>query len=177
VLCQVKSAVRQVRAPATVATDGTATLVISAEVLAELRLALLADLGWVGDELLAMIGEIESPAMGDGVDAAEMARRWRVAAAEIQTRRELHELAGWPGEPLGQRTLTGSERCALAARLLSERRDMQLARVTRGCHESGERSAASETASLLDTFLNSARTVMGRPGSSSAGQSASGGQS
>lgn len=168
---------RRVQAPATVATDGVERLVISSEVLAELRVALLADLGLVGDELLAMIGEIESPAVRDGVDAAEMARRWCAAAVEIQTRRELHELAGWPGEPLGQRTLTGGERCAIAVRLLSEHRDMQLARVTRGCLEPGERSAASETASLLDTFLNSARAGMGRPGSSSAGQSGSGGQS
>jgi hypothetical protein len=169
--------VRLERAPATVATDGVERLVISSEVLAELRLAVLADLGLVGDELLAMIGEIESPAVRDGVDAAEMARRWRAAAVEIQTRRELHELAGWPGEPLGQRTLTGSERCALAVRLLSEYRDMQLARVTRGRVEPGERSAASETASLLDTFLNSARTSIGWPGSSSAGENGSGGQS
>jgi hypothetical protein len=153
-------------------------LVISPEVLAELRLALLADLGSVGDELLAMIGEIESPAMRDGVDAAEKARRWRGAAAvAIQTRRELHELAGWPGEPLGQRTLTGGERCALAVRLLSEHRDMQLARATGVSVEPGEGLSASETACLLDAFLGSAGAVIGRPGSSSAGENGSGGQS
>jgi hypothetical protein len=170
--------VRQVQASAAGAEGVDAkTLVISAELLAELRLALLADLGSVGDELLVMIGEIESPALCDGVDAAEKARRWRGAAAEIQARRELHELAGWPGEPLGQRTLTGSERCALAVRLLSKHRDMQLARAARLSLGPGERSSASETASLLDGFLSSAGAVIGRPGSSGAGQSGSGGQS
>jgi hypothetical protein len=170
--------VRQVHAPAAGAAAVDAkTLVISPAVLAELRPALLADLGSVGDELLVMIGEIESPAVRDTVDAAEKARRWRAAAAEIQTRRELHELAGWPGEPLGQRTLTGSERCALAVRLLSKHRDVQLPRATRLSLGPGERSSASETASLLDGFLSSARAVIGRPGGSGAGQSGSGGQS
>jgi hypothetical protein len=169
--------VRQVQAPAAgAAAVDAGTFVISPEVLAELRLALLADLRSVGDERLVMIGEIESPAVRDGVDAVGTARRWRGAAA-VQTRRELHEIAGWSGDPLGQRTLTGGERCGFAVRLLSEHRDVQRARAARVSLESGERSSASETASLLDAFLNSAGVVIERPGSASAGENGSGGQS
>ncbi len=118
------------QAPAALgARDVGATLVTPPEVLVELRLALLADIRSVAEELLAIIGELESVAVGDEADVAAKRRRCRDVAAAVKTRHELHQVVGWPGQPLAERTITGHAQCALAIALLTRHRDTLAARL------------------------------------------------
>ncbi|MGO9322742.1 MAG: hypothetical protein ACLQBY_18325 [Solirubrobacteraceae bacterium] len=146
------------QAPAALeATDVGATLVIPPEGLVELRLALLADIRSVGEELLAIIGEVESMAGGDEV--AEKRRRCRDVTAAIKTRHELHEVVGWPGQPLAERTLTGHAHSALAIALLTRHRDTMVARLARHDLAQSEKPTVSETVGTLSAFRRDARVA------------------
>jgi hypothetical protein len=168
------SAVPSDRSQALEATDEGATLVLAPEVLLELRLALVADLRSVGGELLAIIAEPKSALSGDVLEVVQKRRRWREVTAAIATRHELHEIAGWPGEPPAQRTLTGHEHCALAVEVLARRRETLVARLTRGDLDPKQAASIDETVRLLGVFLRGApsnpRRVAEAPCCPSSGQ-------
>jgi hypothetical protein len=145
------------QAPALGAQDVGTTLVAPPEVLVELRLALLPDIRSIGRELLAILGEIESIAADEKVDVAETRRHCRNLAAAIKTRHELHEVVGWPGQPLAEQTLTGREHCALAAEILARHRETLAARLTRHDLAQSERPSVCETLGILSAFLRDAQ--------------------
>jgi hypothetical protein len=107
-------------------------LVGSPKVMAEPRGALLADPRFVGEDLLAIIGEPESDVTaGDSSGVAEKRCRFRDMTAVIRRRHEVHEIAGLTGQPAVSRTLVRREQCALAADVLVRRRKPQLVRPAR----------------------------------------------
>ena len=144
------------QAPALSDTDGDATLVLAPDVLLELRLALVADLRSVGGELLAIIAEPESTLSGDALEVVQKRRRWRETTAAIATRHQLHEIAGWPGEPTAQRTLTGHEHCALTVEVLARRRETPVARLAQGDLDPKGAARVNGTVGLLGVFLRDA---------------------
>jgi hypothetical protein len=136
--------------------DEEATLVLAPEVLLELRLALVAELRSVGEELLAILAEPETTPAGGALEIIEKRRRWREVTRAITTRHELHEIAGWPAEPAAQRTLTRQEHCALAVEVLARRRDMLVARLAQGDLDPRQAASMNETVRLLGVFLRDA---------------------
>jgi hypothetical protein len=163
-----------IQAPALGARDVGTTLVVPPEVLVELRLALLSDIRSIGGELLAILGEVESVALGEKVDVAETSRRCRDLAADTRTRHELHEVVGWPGQPLAEQTLTGREHCALAAEILARHRETLAARLARHDLAQSERPVVCETVGMLGAFLRDAQVeVIAREGCRGPGQDGS----
>lgn len=131
-------------------------LVVSREVLGELRVALLADVLSVREEFFAMLDEIESEIAraGEVDELDDKRRRWRHSTAAIKVRHEVHEMVGVGGVPLVARTITGRDHCGLAVEVLMRHRQAQLARLARRDVADGERSQASETVERLGTFLD-----------------------
>jgi hypothetical protein len=132
-------------------------LVIPSQVLVELRVAPLTDLRSIRKDITVIVGEIESMAAGKLVDIAVARCRWRAVTAAIKMRHELHEVAGWPGQPVGERVITGHERCALAVAILSRRCTTQVACLARRDLAACETASVIETVGLLGAFLSDAR--------------------
>lgn len=133
-----------------------ATLVLTPEVLLELRLALVAELRSVGEELLAILAEPETLLASGALETLEKRRHWREVTRAITTRHELHEIAGWPGEPFTHQTVTGDPHCALALEVLTRRRDTLAAEAARDALDPEQIASASETVARLSRFLEDA---------------------
>jgi hypothetical protein len=91
------------------------TLVASAEVVAELRVALLLDLGSQIDQLRISAEDAKRALEAGGlVGLASRGRRFPALTVAIDARRELHDVVGWPGQPDRDTTLNGEWDCGLA---------------------------------------------------------------
>jgi hypothetical protein len=130
-------------------------LVIPPTVLAELRVALLTDVRSVGEGQLTILDGATSVGMPDPEDLEE-SRRWRELTAQLQTRRELQDIAGWPGQPRAECTLTEPAHCALAVEILTHHRERFPARLARHDLADRDRSTLNQRALLLDAFLEDA---------------------
>jgi hypothetical protein len=132
-------------------------LVIPAVVLAELRVALLVDVRSVGEGLLTILDGAAGVGVPDPEDVEE-SQRLRELTAQLQTRRELQEIAGWPGQPRAECTLTEPVHCALAVEILTHHREAFAARLARNDLSDRDRSTLDRRGRLLDTFLEDAHT-------------------
>ena len=157
--------------------DEEATLVLAPEVLRELRLALVAELRSVGEELLAILAEPETALAGGALQILEKRRRWREVTRAITTRHELHEIAGWPAEPPAQRTITGDPHCALAIEILTRRRDTLAAQPTRDDLDPEQTATAHDAVGHLSRFLDDAAIEPERVTAAASGPSAGPGES
>jgi hypothetical protein len=84
---------------------------------------------------------------------AENRGRWRELTAQVHKRRELYELAGWPGQPRAERTLTEHQYGALAIGVLTRHRETFAPRLARHDLTDGERSSLNERARLRDAHV------------------------
>jgi hypothetical protein len=127
------------------------SLVIPHAVLAELRVALLTDVRSVGEGMLTILDSATRVGVPD-LDAREESRRWRELTTQLQTRRELQDIAGWPGQPRAECTLTEPSHSALAVEIPTHHHETFPARLSREYLSDRDRSALNQRALLLDAF-------------------------
>lgn len=135
------------------------SLQIAVDVLCQLRLALLADLRSVTEDLLQVIDRLEA-AVSSGQGAVPAHQLLVEKTSAIRARHELHEVVGFPGESLSDVHLQGRELCALAVRVLSDYREGQVVRLTGGeALEEEEKYKTIDTVRLLTDFLRYAEAL------------------
>lgn len=136
------------------------TLVARSEVVAELRLALSAELNAVAAEMHAILTEVErslSPSF-DGFIPTH--HRLRQVADSMRARHALHEQVGFPGQPLRAEILDGPA-AQIAAESLSNRRDHHVSCLAAREVPQDERPAVIEKVQLLTSFLRDANLLAG----------------
>jgi hypothetical protein len=131
---------------------GTELILNEPEVLAELRLGLLADLRSLVDELNTIMDEVErTPGLDINARNRQGARVGAVTRA-IEARYALHDTIGFPGEPPAQHTLNGLQ-CVLGVKVLTERREIHIAQLSCGRIREHERSKVVKSVRLLSVLL------------------------
>lgn len=129
-------------------------------VVAELRRALLADLRSPSEDTNRFIGELERALQSPNhLTLAERRRAWVKATKAIQTRQRLHELVGWPSDPLHERTIFDPGCGALALSILTGHREATVAKLAANLVPEHERETDIRNVSLLTRFLKRAGCV------------------
>lgn len=139
---------------AAAAAQGLPSLLLPADVVHELRLALVTDLRSAAEDLVTVAAQLEISLTGDMT-----ASRTKIVeqTTTICHQRELHKAVGFPGDPLQEVRLVQPAHLDLAVTLLVEYRGGQAARLTQ-CASLGEaeKDRITDSVRLLTDFLRQA---------------------
>lgn len=139
--------------------------VIPREVLSELRFALLSDLRAATEELRGETVRVEERLDADSLDYEAGRRRLGELIAAIKARHELHEVVGFPGEPLAAVEVAW-DACPLAVGILADLRDAKVVSLAEDEMDERDEQCAIGTVDLLSRFLRDAQAagVQAAPG-------------
>jgi len=140
---------------------GLPSLILPADVVHELRLALVKDLRSTAEDLATAAGRVQSDHANGGLAPAR--DRLRPLDDLLCDQRELHTAIGLPGELLAEVRLAKPDDLDLAVKLLVEHRGEQAARLNGpGELTDEERDETTDSVRLLTDFLK--QTIPGWPG-------------
>ena len=137
-------------------------VLIPADVLAELRLAMLSDLHSATEELVAIIEEAERNILAVSLDenGQKIRERCEAAVRAIELRHRLHAAIGFPGQPLRALTLADEDQFTLATAVLTEYREAHVARLAHDVVPPALWDTTAARVQLVTTFLRYARVAV-----------------